>query len=107
MLKIIEETVLYMDLHYLDRKRWVILFDILAKKILDRPATVEEIYEEVLRQKDRLMLDVSLQELREILNEFERRGIIKFVKDNNNTKAILTEEAKYFVLIYNTSFIGL
>ena len=96
-----------MDLHYLDRKRWVILFDILARKVLDRPATIEEIYEEILRQKDRLMLDVSLQELKDILNEFERRGIVKLLKEGQHMKVILTEDARYFVLIYNTSFIGL
>ncbi len=96
-----------MDLRYLDRKRWVILFDILARKVLDKPATIEEVYEEILRQKDRLMLELSLQELKDILNEFEKRGIVKLLRKDQHMEVVLTEDARYFVLVYSTSFIGL
>ncbi len=97
-----------MDLRYLDRKRWVLLFDILAQKALQNPVSIEELYQEVLRQSQRLSLEISLQELKDIIKEFEERGIVKTFRDNKgNTVVVLTEEARYFVLIYSTSFIGL
>jgi len=50
---------------------------------------------------------MSYGEFLEILNDLEKRGAIKIVKKNGNTYIVLTEDAKYFLIVYSPAWIGL
>ncbi len=79
--------------------RWVLLFEVLPILAWDKPVTIYDVYACVLAREKQLQLKISLRELREIIEDFERRNIVKFV-DKSRIMFMLTEDAKYFLIIY-------
>ena len=88
------------DTRGLDRVRWVLFFEILPRVAWDRPARVEDVYALVVKESKRLEIELSLRELHDILRELEARNIVKLIRDKDGLKVYLTEDAKYFLIIY-------
>ncbi len=91
---------------FFDRKRWVLLFDFLAK-YAEKPISIHELYSIIVREGPRLDFRVSLEELKELIREFKDRGIVNEIRVDHDEYIVLTEDARYFVHIYSTSIIGL
>ena len=96
-----------MDLSNFDRKRWILYFDILGKCALSEPASLSKIYDLIVRESLRLNLNMSLSELKELLREFEQRGIVKLFNHNGELHVILTDKARYWLLTYSAALSNL
>ena len=89
-----------------DRKRWILLFDFLAK-YAQRPISLTELYAIIVREGPRLNLNLSFDEFRSIMKEFEMRGIVRVLTIEGEVHVVLSDMAKYFVHMYSTTIIGL
>ncbi len=89
-----------------DRKRWVLLFDFLAK-YAQEPISIDKLYEIIVREGPKISFELSFEELENMLEEFKSRGIVHILKVNNKRCVVLSETAKYFIQIYSTTIIGL
>lgn len=79
----------------MDRVRWILFFDVLPRVAWTTPASIEKVYEELIKY-----VYVSYREFIEIVNEFEKRNIIKILKMGDTRQIVLTEDAKYFLIVY-------
>ncbi len=85
----------HVDVTNMDRVRWILFFDVLPRFAWSRPASVNELYAGILRY-----VTVSFREFLNILREFEHRNIVKIIKKENDVLVYLTEDAKYFLIVY-------
>ncbi len=81
--------------------------DIIGPLAMSEPVPLDKVYGKYLSEKDRLCLDISYSEFINALRDLERRGVIKFLKRNNETHIALTEDAKYFLITYSPAWVGL
>ena len=77
----------------------MLFFEVLPVLAWSSPASLNEIYAYIIAREKELNLRLTLRELRAILREFECRNIVKIV-DKSELKVMLTEDAKYFLIVY-------
>ncbi len=90
-----------MDISNFDRKRWILYFDVLGKIALDKPISVVKVYEYILRESSRLNVEMSFEELKNMLLEFRDRGIVQILNENGQLHVMLTDDARYWLLTYS------
>ncbi len=81
--------------------------EIIGPLAMNEPIPIDEVYSRLISNKDKYNIDISYGEFLEILNDLEKRGAIKIVKKDSNTYIVLTEDAKYFLIVYSPAWIGL
>jgi len=96
-----------MDISNFDRTRWVLYFEILGQVALAEPVPVSKVYERVVRESDRLDLKLTYSELVQILREFEQRGIVKLFNHNGTLHVVLTDKARYWLLVFSSAMSNL
>jgi len=95
------------NLKLMTRELWIMFMDIIGPLAMSEPAPIDAIYGKLLAEKDRLNLDLSYGQFLKVLEEMERRGIIRTIKKDDKTYIALTDEARYFLITYSPAWIGL
>ncbi len=85
----------WVDTRNMDRIRWILFFDVLPRVAWGTPAPLSRVYQELIRY-----VYVSYREFESIISEFEHRNIVKILRRGDSTQVVLTEDAKYFLIVY-------